>query len=384
MTNNTNKKIENYGFENEIFLTNINKEKNFLEISSLLKCRKKSENNRDNEILEILSNKYLSKKSYKDLEKEFLFNAHEILEFEKLSELKKLNYLIYRYKYNFFPKEKILETYPPCVQIEPASVCNFRCIMCYQSDKNFSNSKSGHMGFMDYTLFKKIIDEIEGKVHAITFASRGEPTLNKQLGKFLEYAKDKFVNIKINTNLSTMTENLANQIFQNNVSTLVISADSPEKESYEKIRVKGKFEKLLKNIDILKRVKKNFKDCKTIIRVSGVRINENQSLTNMTKVYSDVCDAITYVRYVPWESSYNNPINDIQEPCSDLWRRTFIWYDGKCNPCDYDYKSFLCKFSIKNKSLKNIWNSKDYNEIRQAHLDKNRKKIFPCNRCPSI
>ena len=29
MTNNTNKKIENYGFENEIFLTNINKEKTF-------------------------------------------------------------------------------------------------------------------------------------------------------------------------------------------------------------------------------------------------------------------------------------------------------------------------------------------------------------------
>ena len=62
MTNNTNKKIENYGFENEIFLTNINKEKNFLEISSLLKCRKKSENNRDNEILEILSNKNITKK----------------------------------------------------------------------------------------------------------------------------------------------------------------------------------------------------------------------------------------------------------------------------------------------------------------------------------
>ena len=151
-----------------------------------------------------------------------------------MSELKKLNYLIYRYKYNFFLKEKILETYPPCVQIEPASVCNFRCIMCYQSDKNFSNSKSGHMGFMDYTLFKKIIDEIEGKVHAITFASRGEPTLNKQLGKFLEYAKDKFVNIKINTNLSTMTENLANQIFQNNVSTLVSQRIALKKRAMKK------------------------------------------------------------------------------------------------------------------------------------------------------
>jgi len=378
-----NKKVKNFGFENEIFLTNIDEEKNFLEVSSLLKCHKKSSNNKDNEILQILSHEYLNAKSYKDVKKKFLLNGHEILEFEKLNELNKLSYIIYRYKYNFYPKEKILETYPPCVQIEPASVCNFRCIMCYQSDKSFSNNKSGHMGFMEFTLFQKLIDEIEGKVPAITFASRGEPTLNKQLEKFLEYVKDKFINIKINTNLSTMNETLANQIFKNNVNTLVISADTSEKESYEKIRVKGKFEKLLNNIAILKKVKKNFKDCKTIIRVSGVRINENQSITDMTRIYSDICDSISYVKYVPWESSYNNPINDIQKPCSDLWRRTFIWYDGKCNPCDYDYKSFLSKYSIKNESLKNIWNAKDYNEIRKAHLNKNRKKIFPCNRCPN-
>jgi wyosine [tRNA(Phe)-imidazoG37] synthetase (radical SAM superfamily) len=377
-------KIENFGFENQIFFKNINKEKNFLEISSLLKNHKNQEINKNNKIIELFSKEYLTAKSCKDLKEEFVLSNHEILEFERLSELKKLDYLIYRYKYNFYPKEKFLDAYPPCVQIEPASVCNFRCVMCYQADKNFSNNKSGHMGFMDYTLFKKVIDEIEGEVYAITFASRGEPTLNKELGKFLEYAKDKFVNIKINTNLSTMTERLANQIFENNVNTLVISADSSDKESYEKIRVKGKFEKLLKNLETLKKAKENFKNCKTVIRVSGVRINEEQSLEDMSKVYSDMCDAITYVKYVPWESSYNNPVNDIKEPCSDLWRRTFIWYDGKCNPCDYDYKSFLSKFSLKNESLKNIWNSKYYNEIRQAHLDKKRNKIFPCDRCPSV
>ena len=26
-------------------------------------------------------------------------------------------------------------------------------------------------------------------------------------------------------------------------------------------------------------------------------------------------------------------------PCSELWSRLFIWWDGKVNPCDYDYKS---------------------------------------------
>ena len=72
--------------------------------------------------------------------------------------------------------------------------------MCYQTDKTF-HQENGFMGFMKFELFKRIIDELEGNVEAIT-ASRGEPTLNKDLVKFLDYCKDKFVAIKINSNLS--------------------------------------------------------------------------------------------------------------------------------------------------------------------------------------
>ena len=33
-------------------------------------------------------------------------------------------------------KLRIVDDYPPCIQIEPTSFCNFRCIMCYQSDRS--------------------------------------------------------------------------------------------------------------------------------------------------------------------------------------------------------------------------------------------------------
>ena len=161
----------------------------------------------------------------------FRFNEYDKLEFSKLLDNKKklARYVIYRYKYKTYPQDKIVEDYPPCVQIEPASVCNFRCVMCYQTDKTFSSKKNGFMGFMKFELFKKIIDELEGNVEAITFASRGEPTLNKDLVKFLDYCKDKFVAIKINSNLSNLNEELAQAIFRNNVQTLVISSDAPDK-----------------------------------------------------------------------------------------------------------------------------------------------------------
>ena len=59
--------------------------------------------------------------------------------------------------------------------------------MCYQADKTFSKKSSGFMGNMSFELFKKVIDEINGKIEAVTLASRGEPTLNKELDKMLKY-----------------------------------------------------------------------------------------------------------------------------------------------------------------------------------------------------
>ena len=290
-------------------------------------------------------------------------------------------YIIYRYKYKTFPLQKIIEDYPPCVQIEPASICNFRCVMCYQTDESFSSKKDGYMGFMNFELFKKIIDEIEGKVEAITFASRGEPTLNKDLIKFLNYCKNKFVAIKINSNLSNLTEELAEAIFKNNVQTLVISADAPDKENYEKIRVKGNFDKLLGNMELLKKVKKKFPESTTIIRASGVKISDNQNFEQMKKVYSKYTDSVAFVNYLPWESSYTNKNNDLTDPCTDLWKRIFVWYDGKINPCDYDYKSILSKFSYDKYSVKTAWNSPHYNELRHKHLNKKRCEIYPCKGC---
>ena len=55
--------------------------------------------------------------------------------------------------------------------------------------------------------------------------------------------------------------------------------------------------------------------------------------------------------------------------------------DGKVNPCDYDYKSKLSKWNIKDSTVKSIWNSKSYNELRRMHLENQRNKIEPCARC---
>ena len=59
----------------------------------------------------------------------------------------------------------------------------------------------------------------------------------------------------------------------------------------------------------------------------------------------------------------------------------FVWWDGKVNPCDVDYKSKLLVGDIKNNNILKLWKSDDYNKLRQRHESKLRNDTSPCNRC---
>ncbi len=297
-----------------------------------------------------------------------------------------IEYVLYRYKYNVFPKIKKLDEYPPCVQIEPASICNFRCVMCYQVDKSFSNKSQGHMGFMELDMFEKIVDQLEGNVHAVTLASRGEPTLNPNLAQMLDYAGNKFLGFKMNTNASMLTEKMCHTLLQSGLKTLVFSADAADKETYEKIRVNGKFERVYANIERFQNIRANqYPDSKLQTKVSGVKISDTkQSIESMIEFWKDHVDDVAFVNYNPWESAYDNEPNDLEAPCSELWRRMFVWYDGQVNPCDYDYKTtifFGMTPNINDHSVSEIWTSDLYQNLRAKHLNKERGLVEPCKRC---
>ena len=101
----------------------------------------------------------------------------------------------------------------------------------------------------------------------------------------------------------------------------------------------------------------------------------------MKKLWSGLVDQIAFVDYNPWENSYLKNSNNITEPCSDLWRRMFVWWDGKVNPCDVDYKSKLSVGGFKKNNISKIWNSENYNKIREKHLKSKRKELSPCSGC---
>ena len=316
----------------------------------------------------------------------FNISSYEADEMQLLENNQIVDYLYHRYRYMAYPREKIIDNYPPLLQIEPASVCNFRCVFCYQIDETFNKKKSGFMGTMTFDLFKQIIDQIEGEIGFITMASRGEPLLAKDLPKMLDYINGKFLTVKINTNASMLNEKMIHNILSSGVNTVVFSADAAEENLYSRLRVNGSLNKTLKNIELFSKIKgKQYSDTKLITRVSGVMYDrKNQDLDSMVQLWGSLVDQVSFVNYCPWENIYKAEPNNIKEPCSDLWRRMFIWFDGSVNPCDSDYKSTLTLGSIENNTISELWCSEAFDSLRKKHLSKDRLSVNPCNGCTVV
>ena len=97
----------------------------------------------------------------------------------------------------------------------------------------------------------------------------------------------------------------------------------------------------------------------------------------MEKVWGGLIDQVAFVNYNPWENLDKE--TNIKQPCSDLWRRMFIWWDGKVNPCDVDYKPNYSFYF--NSDLKSLWDCKAYENLRSVHIDEKRNQLKPCNAC---
>ncbi len=312
----------------------------------------------------------------------FALKPHIIAELERVADADLPRYLFYRYRYDVFPVTRELDAYPPCVQVEPTSICNYRCVFCYQTDQGFTQGRSGHMGQMSLETFRRVIDELEGEVEAVTLASRGEPLLCRHIEDMLAYLGGKFLGLKLNTNAWYLDESKAHAILAAEPNTLVFSADSADPALYARLRVNGRLERVLDNVRRFAEIRaRHYPASRTITRVSGVRYSPDQDFAAIESFWRDTVDQVAFVDYNPWESAYDAPANGLTTPCSDLWRRAFVWWDGRVNPCDVDYRSTLACGTVADTALTGLWTGTAYARLRERHGAGERQQVAPCRGC---
>lgn len=140
--------------------------------------------------------------------------------------------------FNYFP----LQAY-----VEVTTACNLSCIMC-RGEGAGKKDVSPNL-FLDMNLFLKLRPMFP-YLAKMNLCGWGEPTLHKQYSEFIRMVREDNPGCQINltSNFNRVTDELIEALIDYKVSLINISIDGATAAVYEKIRVKGSFEKVLDNI----------------------------------------------------------------------------------------------------------------------------------------
>jgi MoaA/NifB/PqqE/SkfB family radical SAM enzyme len=139
--------------------------------------------------------------------------------------------------------------------------CNLKCIMCHFSATDRlsfppHNVKLSEDGNMPVPVFEKIAADLFPRSRRVALACAAEPMIHPKFQSIVAIAGRYGVpELWFPTNLLALTEATARALIEAGVWTVAASIDGMTKETYEKIRVPAKFERLTANLELLARVK---------------------------------------------------------------------------------------------------------------------------------
>ncbi|VEN73029.1 conserved hypothetical protein [Candidatus Desulfarcum epimagneticum] len=285
---------------------------------------------------------------------------------------------------NYMNGSLYVKEFPKYLQIELTNACNLKCIMCPHVNMTRKT------GYMNFDLFKKIIDECSGNADCICLNFMGESFLNKKIFEFIEYASGKGMTLYVTSNATFLTEDVANRLLDSGLDCVVLSIDSIDENIYKNIRVNGDFKKVMRNVEELlyqhKITMSHLNICCQIVRLND---NENQinAFKKKWKQRSGLSARVKPLDTFGGQLDNADKIGMVEQLssrkiiCTEPWRVLLVGWDGSVVPCcnDYDFKYVLG--NVNDSSLLEIWNSERMRTLRKSHRDSKSHTLALCKTC---
>lgn len=311
--------------------------------------------------------------SFETIEREKLFDQHRAIGWQD-------EYNEYRVNWSTLPKEKIVQEYPLLVDIELASVCNLKCPMCYTITDEFKQKVNAKL--MDFSLFKKIIDEIGKHVPAIRLSLRGESTLHPKFIECIQYAKDNGTKeISFLTNGSKLDRENFIKMMHAGATWITISFDGL-REEYEKIRKPLKYEETLEKIKEIKKIKEEFGTHLPVIKIQGIWPSIRNNPEEFYNTFEPYVDLIAFNPLIDYLQKDTDIVYEENFSCPQLYQRLVIGADGNVMMCSNDEEGNHLIGNINSESVYEIWHGDKLNEVRALHNQRDGfMKIDVCRKC---
>ena len=138
---------------------------------------------------------------------------------------------------------------PTFLQIEPVGQCNLRCQMCAIQFRR-DGPPFGPLAFMDFGAFTRVVDQFEG-LEELQLQGLGEPMMHPRFFEMVAYAAAKGVRVSTNSNLTLLNARRAEACVTSGLDQLHVSIDGATAGTYERIRVRARFDRVVRNLGLL-------------------------------------------------------------------------------------------------------------------------------------
>jgi radical SAM protein with 4Fe4S-binding SPASM domain len=287
---------------------------------------------------------------------------------------------------------------PPLISIEPTNLCNLRCPECPSGTGALTRNK----GLMSFETFKSITDEVYPYSFYFQLFFQGEPFLNKDIFRMIAYARKQRIYTSVSTNAQLLTDELINDILDNPPDKLIFSIDGIDENSYQSYRIGGSFYRANEALRSLSGKKKELKKRLPVLEFQLIVMKQNENLLKDVIKYAKKSGADKVIfktmqiydyqgakNFLPRNPAFSRyiirdgmvyPRNKPRNRCLALYKSTVITWDGRVVPCCFDKDAEFSPASFNDKSIKDIWQSVEYNRFRQRILN-DRSSVNICNNC---
>lgn len=280
---------------------------------------------------------------------------------------------------------------PLCISLEASDICNFKCVMCCHGNPEY-NQYAHSLTSMELSLFKKCVNDITTwcsetgkKVKVIKLYSLGEPLVNPNIVEMVRIVKkaDICELLEITSNSSLLTESVGKGLVDCGLDIFRASIYSvDEKRNKEITQSIIHPQTIADNI----RKMKEYRDAqgKTLPFISAKMIDSYSDENEVfLKKYRDIADEV-YIDKIMDSSGTGETIKAYyQDKCEEAMNdnaRTRIFKsrrscrypfthmtvksDGQVIICCADWKNKTVIGNVNEKSLQDIWNSKELYDFR--------------------
>ncbi|HEY0847297.1 MAG TPA: radical SAM protein [Noviherbaspirillum sp.] len=135
---------------------------------------------------------------------------------------------------------------PRFVQIEPVGQCNLRCRMCPVQFRP-EGAPGQPRAYMDFEVFCRLIDQFP-EMTELQLQGLGEPLLHPRFFDMVRHAAQRGVRVSTNTNMTVMSEQGAEECVRSGLHAMHVSLDGATATTYQAIRLRSRFERVLRNL----------------------------------------------------------------------------------------------------------------------------------------